>query len=418
MLTPSNTPSRRTRALRFRFSGIDAERNPVSGIVVAYSKDSARDVLLQRYAHLFSLEEVVVQDWRQLLAGHRDVSASLPVYTRALATMFDAGLPLTSTFEVVAQGDDPYLNEVMLDVAGSMREGRSLSQSLGRWNSVFDSAFVGMCRAAERSGRLHHTIKSLATLLEKRWRMNKRLKAAFSYPLLVSVVALAIFWILVAFVVPGLVPTFRSIGARLPWPTQVLVQLGELSTSLPVLLLGAAVAIFAAVLLFRAVVRGEYFPGLYLWADRARLRLPLVGPLVRLAILTRTLATMAALFESGLPLSHILESAGQVSGSPVYRKHFLNVMAEVRDGKSMAEAMESTQAFPPLLVGIAALGEESGKLPSLLLKAADLYEEDLDMRLGTLATLLEPVLLGIMGLVIGFIVLATFLPLINLLSSL
>jgi type IV pilus assembly protein PilC len=166
------------------------------------------------------------------------------------------------------------------------------------------------------------------------------------------------------------------------------------------------------------VVRGEYFPGLYLWADRARLRLPLVGPLVRLAILTRTLATMAALFESGLPLSHILESAGQVSGSPVYRKHFLNVMAEVRDGKSMAEAMESTQAFPPLLVGIAALGEESGKLPSLLLKAADLYEEDLDMRLGTLATLLEPVLLGIMGLVIGFIVLATFLPLINLLSSL
>ena len=411
------TEIRPTAAIRFRYSAIDSERNPVSGTVVAYDKDSARAALLARYAHLFSLDEVVVQDWRQLLVGYRDVSGSLPIYTRALAVMFDAGLPLTSTFEVVAQGDDPYLNKVMLDVAGSMRQGRSLSQSLGRWNAVFDSAFIGMCRAAEKSGRLHHTIKSIATLLEKRWRLGKRLKAAFTYPILVSTVALAVFWILVAFVVPGLVPTFRSIGAKLPWPTRILLSIGEATTSLPAILLLLLVLAAGVALLFRAFVRGEYFPDLYLWMDRVRLRIPLVGELIRLAILSRTLSTMAVLFESGLPLSHILESAGQVSGSPVYQRCFVKVMAEVSDGLTLAEALESTGTFPPLLVGIAALGEQSGKLPSLLKKIAELYEEDLDLRLGQLSTLLEPIMLGILGIVIGFIVLATFLPMINLIQQ-
>lgn len=408
---------RRAQATRFRYSAIDADRNPVKGIVVAFNEDAARQALLQRYAHLFSLEEIVVQDWKQLFVPNQDTSSSLPVYTRALAVMFDAGLPLTSMFDVVAQGDDPYLNKVMLDVADSLRQGRSLSQSLARWNTVFDSSYVGMCQSAEKSGRLHHTIKSIATLLERRWRLTKRLKAAFTYPILVCVVALAIFWMLVAFVVPGLVPVFRSLGAQLPLPTKILIWLGEFSTSLPVLFGGGLLLVALLTLLFRAVVRGEYFPEIYLWADRFRLKLPVVGHLFQLAVLSRTLSTMAALFESGLPLRSILESAGQVSGSPVYQRHFVRVLAEVSDGSSLAEALEVTDAFPPLLLGIAALGEESGKLPSLLLKAAQLYEEDLDMQLGTLTTLLEPFLLGVMGLVTGFIVLGTFLPMINLIQQ-
>jgi type IV pilus assembly protein PilC len=416
MSTASDRP-RRSLAVRFRFAAIDKERNPVKGVVVAYDKEAARQVLMERYAHLFSLEEVVVQDWRQLLIQYRDTSGSLPVYTRAVAAMFEAGLPLTSIFEVVAQGEDPYLNKVMLDVAGSLRQGRSLSQSLARWRTVFDSSFVGMCQAAEKSGRLHHTIKSIANLLEKRWRMSQRLKAAFAYPTLVSVVALAIFWILVAFVVPSLVPIFRTIGAKLPLPTRILVEVGELTTSLPVVLTCLLAGAAGMTLLFRAVVQGEYFPWLHLWCDQLRLRLPLVGQLFRLAILSRTLSTMAALFESGLPLSNILESAGQVSGSPVYQRHFVKVLAEVTEGRTLTEALEATGAFPPLLTGIAALGEESGKLPSLLIKAAELYEEDLDLRLAALTTLLEPLMLGVMGLIIGFIVLATFLPLINLIQQ-
>lgn len=410
-------PIRRASTIRFRYSAIDADRNPVKGIVVAYNEDAARQALLQRYAHLFSLEEVVVQDWRQLLTPYRDTSSSLPVYTRGLAVMFDAGLPLTSMFDVVAQGDDPYLNEVMQDVAESLRQGRSLSRSLARWNSVFDSSFVGMCQAAEKSGRLHHTIKSIANLLERRWRLTKRLKAAFTYPLLVCTVALAIFWMLVAFVVPGLVPVFRSLGAQLPLPTKILIAVGELSTSLPAILLLGLLLLGALSLFFRAVVRGEYFPQLYLGLDQLRMKLPVVGGLFELAVLSRTLSTMAALFESGLPLRSILESAGQVCGSPVYQRHFVKVLAEVSEGRSFAEALEATEAFPPLLLGIAALGEESGKLPSLLLKAAQLYEEDLDMQLGTLSTLLEPLLIGAMGLVTGFIVLGTFLPMINLIQQ-
>lgn len=403
---------------RFRYSAIDKDRNPAKGTITATDRDAARDILLQRFAHLFSLEEVIAQDWVGLVSGYQDSKGSLPVYTRALAVMFDAGLPMTRTFEVVAQGEDLYLNKVMLDVADSLRQGRSLSMSLARWKTVFDPSFIGMCRAAEKSGRLHHTLKSLATMLEKRWRLSQRLKAALTYPILVGVVALLIFWILVAVVVPSLVPTFKSLGVKLPWPTKVLVALGDFSTSIPVVLAGAVAAMIGLGILYRVTLRGEYFPGLHLWWDQLRLRIPVAGELLRLAILSRTLSTMAALIESGLPLASVLDSAGQVSGSPVYQRHFVRVLADITEGRNLAEAMDATGGFPPLLVGIAALGEESGKLPTLLVKAADLYAEDLDHRLANLNTLLEPILLGFMGLVIGFIVLGTFLPLINLVQQL
>lgn len=404
-------------SVRFRFSAIDHQRQPVKGVVVAPHRDAAQQVLLAKYAHLFSLEEIVVQDWSQLVWRYRDTSGSLPVYTRALSVMLDAGLPMTSMFDTVAQGDDPYLNRVMQDVASSLRGGKSLSASLARWNTVFDSSFLGMCRAAEKSGRLHYTMRSLALILEKRWRLNQQLRAAFTYPIVVSVVALAVFWILVAVVVPGLVPNFQAIGAKLPWPTRVLVSLSELTTSLPALLGLGALGLAGLVVLYRVIVAGEYFPELHLAWDRFRLRWPLFGELFHLTIMSRTLATMAALFESGLPLTDILNSAGQVSGSPVYQKRFLRLLADVREGSSLAEGMAAQQVFPPLVVGIVALGEESGRMPSLLSKIAEMYEEDLELRLSSLTKLLEPLLLGFMGLVIGFIVLGTFMPMINLIQQ-
>ncbi len=370
------------------------------------------------YPHLLALDEVVVKDWSEIISGHRDRSGNLHVYTKSLAVMIDAALPLTSCFEVSAKGEDAYLNRVMLDVSQSLREGRSLSVSLTRWPSVFDSSFIGMIQAAERSGRLHITFRRLAALLEKRWQLRRKLQAAMSYPILISLVALAIFWILVAVVVPSLIPTFHAIGATLPWPTRVLVGLGNLSTSLPAILSILVLGMTSVVILYRGMVRGEKFPTFHLWWDNFQLSLPLFGKLTEMAILSRTLSTMAALIESGLLLSDVLRHSAQVSGSPVYERHFDQVLAEIKEGNSFAKALEETGGFPPLLIGIAHLGEESGKLPFLLVKLASLYEEDLEMQLEALTTLIEPVILGIMGIVIGFIVLGTFLPMINLIQQL
>lgn len=402
---------------RFKFSAVGKGGELFRGAINAPTADVAQSILETQYAHLLTLDEIVSPGWAQLVAGFQDSSEALPVYTRSISVMLDAGLPFGSIFDTAAKGDDHHLNRVMRDVADSVREGLSLSQALSQWKTVFDPSYLGMCRSAEKTGRLHRTFKRLADLMEKRWRLNKRLKAAFSYPILISAVALAIFWLLVAFVVPAIVPSFTEIGAKLPWTTKVLVWLGSLSTSMPVILLVLAAAAFVFSVFYRAMVKGEKFPTLHLLWDQWRLKLPVFGGLLRLAILSRTLSALAAMFESGLPLTEVLGGASQVGGSPVYQRHFERVLMAIKEGDSFAEALESTGAFPPLLTAVAQVGEESGKLPFLLSRTAVLYEDDLDMKLEMLPQLMEPIILGFMGLVVGFIVVGTFQPMINLIQQ-
>lgn len=402
----------------YRFHAIQEDRSPVRGTIRSHTREAAREQLQLRFAHLISLEEISESHWQQHILHVFRTNDALPVYTKGMAVMLDAGLPLAQIFEVAAKGEDRFLNSVMLDIGESIRTGRSLSVALSRWTTVFDRSFVGMCRAAERSGRLHVTFRRLAELMERRWALKKKLQAALSYPVLISVVALAIFWILVAVVVPGLAPSFREIGVTLPMPTRVLLWVSNLSTSLPVILGAVGLGGGALFLFYQIVLKGNNFPKLQFYWDSFLLRLPLFGKLYRLAILTRSLSTMSALIESGLPLTEVLSISGEVSGSRVYKQYFEFVLVEVKEGTPIAEAMALAGGFPPLVTGVVTLGEESGKLPFLLSKIGELYEEDFQTNLQTLVTFIEPVLLGIMGLVIGFIVLGTFLPMINLIKHL
>lgn len=402
----------------YSYAVIDSNQRVLKGLIKAHSRNAARDQLFLRYDNILSLEEVTHQSVAQILAGYQDRTGSLPVYTRSISTMMEAGLPLVRIFEIVAQGEDDYLNNVMRDVADSLRQGRTLTASLSRWKSVFDSTYIGMIHAAEQTGRLHKTFGRLASLLERRWKIKQQVKAAFSYPMVICVVALAIFWVLVAFVVPQITPSFTAIGAEMPWVTQVLLSLGSLSTSWPLVLGLTLTVVSGTVLAYRIVVRGERFPQVALLLDQIRFRLPVIGELFELAALSYTLSNLAAMLESGLPLAKALSVGGKVSGSPLYEAHFQRVLQRLKAGDTLAQSMAATQAFPPLVVGSAKLGEEAGKLPSLLNKIASLYEENLEYKVNSLASIVEPVLMAVLGTVIAFIVLGTFLPMINLVQSL
>ena len=414
----SKAPYKSDQGTLYRFTAIDEDRSSKSGTIRSHSRNAAREQLQLRFAHLLVLEEVVESDWRQHFVNFFRSNDSLPVYTKGMAVMLDAGLPLAQIFEVAAKGDDSFLNTVMSDIGHSIRSGRSLSASLSRWPSVFDHSLVGMCRSAEKSGRLHVTFRRLADLLERRWALKKRLKAALTYPTLVSVVALAIFWILVAVVVPALAPSFRQIGVTLPWPTRVLLAISNLSSSLPAVLAIGLLGVALTGLFYQIVLRGTKFPALQMWWDQLMLEVPLFGNLYRLAILSRSLSTMSALIESGLPMTDVLAISGEVGGNAVYRQNFQRVLIEIKEGRPMHEAMQLSGGFPPLVTGVVLLGEESGKLPYLLAKIAGLYEEDFETNLQTVTTFVEPVIMGVMGVVIGFIVLGTFLPMINLIREL
>lgn len=416
---PLAFPPKQDAALEFQFAAIQADRSLKRGLIKAHSRRSAQEQLLLRYAHLLSLEEVVPQQSAlQALADYRHRNESLPAYTRSIAVMFGAGLPLVRIFETVAQGEDAYLNKVMLDVAESLRRGRTLSNSLARWGSVFDQTYVGMVYSAEQSGRLHKTFAQLADLLERRWKVERQVRSALTYPTVLAVVALGIFWLLLAFVVPQLIPSFASIGAELPLITQVLVTIGSFSTSVP-MVLGTLLTLVGIVgIAYRTVVQGQRFTKLAQLLDRAKFSTPIFGQLFQLAALSRTLSTMSAMLAAGLGLGKVLSIGGRISGSAQYEEEFKSILQQVKNGESLGSAMETSPLFPPLVVGMAQLGEEAGKLPYLLSKIAALYEEDLDRRVTALATLVEPVMMAILGAVVGFIVLGTFLPMINLIQQL
>lgn len=407
------------KPIEFHYTAVQADSRIVRGAIKAHTRRSAQEQLLLRFAHLLELEEGVTDQasLQALLQGRRAAQA-LPSYTRAIAVMFDAGLPLVRIFETAAQGEDEYLNKVMLDIADSISRGRSLSNSLARWGNVFDSTYVGMVYSAEQSGRLHKTFGQLADLTEKRWRIEKRVKSAMSYPILVSVVAISIFWMLVAFVVPKLIPSFTSIGAELPFLTKVLIQLGSVSTSLPIVLGCFLTSLGLAGMAYRAVMEGEKFPRVTMALEQLKFALPVFGQLFRLATLSRTLSTVSAMMSAGLPLSKVIEIGGRVSGSPLYQQQFENILDRVQDGESLAGAMQANSAFPPLVVGVTRLGEEAGKTPFLMSKVAALYEEDLDLKVASLASLVEPLIMAVMGLLVGIIVLGTFLPMIQLIQNL
>lgn len=414
---PRSQPADRPQ--QFRFAAIAANGQVIRSTLRSHSRKSAQEQLLLRYAHLLSLEEVAERRASvELALQGRRARQSLPAYTRSIAVMFEAGLSLTTIFETAARGENPYLNRVMLDVSESLKRGRSLSNSLSRWSNIFDGTFVGMVYSAEQSGRLHKTFGQLADLLEKRWRIEKRIKSVMAYPALVGVVGIAIFWILVAFVMPALVPSFTSIGAELPWLTRMLLALGNLSTSLPSVLGLVLLSAGLAGLAYRVVIQEERCPRLAYLLDQLKFGCPIFGDLFRLSALSRTLSTVAAMLAAGLPLSKVLEIGARVSGSRYYEQQFATILTSLREGGTMADAMEGNPAFPPLVVGATRLGEETGKTPLLMAKIAALYEEDLDLRVSSLASLIEPVIMAVVGLVVGVIVLGTFAPMIQLVQAL
>lgn len=403
---------------RFSYCGIREDGESVRGTLVAPTREAAQRKLLANYRHLLTLEESPTTNWREVVREWRNNSAALPAYTRSIAAMMSAGLHLPRIFETAAQGEDTYLNQVMLDVAKSLRSGHSLTKSLARWKTVFSPTFVGMVGAAEKSGRLHVTFRRLADLSEKEWRLKQQLRSAATYPVLISLVSVAIFWILVAFVVPGLAPSFAAVGNELPWPTRFLVWLGECSTSLSLWLTGLGCVGLGSTTAYRVLARGGHLPQVYLVWDRLKLSIPMLGELFKLSILHRSLSTMAAMLESGIPLTHVLLASGEVTGSPKYQRKFDSVLARIRNGSTFAQALNQTDGFPLLVGAIAQVGEESGRLPFMLGKLSELYEQELENKLQALMSLLEPALMAVLGLVVGFIVLGTFLPMLNLIQNL
>ncbi len=334
----------------------------------------------------------------------------IALFTRQLATMMKAGVPLLQAFDIVGRGNsNPSVSRLLVAVRADVETGTSLSAAFRKFPQQFSDLYCNLVEAGEAAGILESILERLATYMEKIEGIKSKIKSALMYPVAVVLVAIIVVAVIMVFVIPSFKEVFSSFGADLPAPTRMVIGLSEALVQHGVAVLGVLLA--AAWGLGRAWRRS---PALQRRADRLLLQLPVFGPLVRKSIVARWTRTLATLFAAGVPLVEALDSVAGAAGSSVYREATTGIQREVSAGSSLTYAMTQSQVFPSMVLQMCAIGEESGALDHMLSKAADFYEAEVDDTVAGLSSLLEPIIIVFLGSVVGGIVVSMYLPIFKL----
>ncbi len=335
--------------------------------------------------------------------------AHLVLSTRQLATLVKAGMPLLRALRTVTDQMDPGpLRDVFGLISADVESGVKLSEALSSHPKYFPPFYVNMVRAGEVGGLLDEILKRLADLLEKQARLRERVKSALMYPAFVLFAAVSILIVLMAFVVPTFLGMFTELGSALPLPTRILVAVCGIVRRWWWVVL---VVVFGITALFNMAAKT---PAGRRLVDRCLLRFPIIGSLIERLLIARFARTFGTLISSGVPILSALETVRATVTNAVLDDALLEVEQSLKVGESLARPMEISGVFPPLVTRMVALGEETGQLDKMLMQVADSYEEEVDVQLSGLTQLLEPLLIVLVGGIVGFIVIAMFLPLISL----
>ncbi len=333
----------------------------------------------------------------------------LALFTRQFATVLEAGLPIIRALDTLAmQQKNPYFREVINDIKRRVEGGSSLSEAMGLYPKVFSDLYVQMVRSGESSGNLDVVLKRLANYLEKIVSIKAKVKHAMIYPSVIIFVTIAVVSILMIFVIPKFAELFVEGGQKLPLPTQILIDISRNFKYIIVLFFLTIVTVIFLLKYFRRHEKGKY------QTDKILLHLPIVGELFLKASLSRLTRTLANLIGAGVPLLQAISIAGQTSGNKVIEKAMEEVRLNVSTGQPMADTMFYTGVFPYMVVEMVRVGELSGNIEEMLTKIADFYEEEVDRMVQTLSTLIEPILIVVLGVVVGAILIALYLPIFKL----
>jgi len=389
----------------FEYQAVDDSGKRKRGIIDADSPVEARAKLHQEGLHLTSLKESTPTSSREIRIFRKVRIRDLAILTRQLATLLAAGLPLTEALSGVSeQLENQTLKKALVDVRERVKSGSTLSNALSQYPKVFSGLYVSMIRAGESAGALELVLERLADYNEKHLRLENRIRAALAYPLFIVAIGILVLSFLFTFVIPRVTSLFTTFQAALPWPTILLIALGDFFKGYWWLLLLIVIALIFGVKGYIKTERGRMI------YDRLRLRVPLLGPLSQRIALARFSRTLATLLAGGVPLLSSLEIVKNIVGNQVIAKAIGEAGESVRRGESLAAPLSRSKVFPSIIIRMIASGEKSGHLENLLYKAADTYDSEVEATVGTLTALLEPVLILLMGLVVGFIVLAILLP--------
>lgn len=349
------------------------------------------------------------------LGGGKVKSKILTTFTRQLATLIDAGLPLLRGLNVLRnQEKNPVLKRTLGNIAQAVESGSTFSEALAQHPKVFNKLYVNMVRAGEAGGVLDVTLNRLADFMEKAQKIKSKVISAMVYPAVVICVACAILFFLMTVVVPKFESIFSDMlsGESLPALTQFVMDSSRFLTQNVLVVIGGIVAIVISIKLLAKTEKGRYL------LDNLKLHAPLVGGLLRKVSIARFTRTLGTLIASGVPILQALNIVRETAGNAVVAKAVGRIHDSVKEGERIVVPMEASGIFPPMVISMVDVGEETGALPDMLMKIADVYEDEVDNAVGALTSLLEPVMIVFLAAVVGTIVIALFLPLIEIIDKL
>jgi len=334
----------------------------------------------------------------------------IAIFSRQIATMMASGVPMVQAFDIIADGQKNIrFKNILLDVKQSIEGGAALHEALGRYPVQFDELYCNLVHAGEASGVLDTVLDTVATYKERTEATKKKIKKALFYPMMVLVVVFMVCLIMLLFVVPVFAKTFKDAGAQLPAPTQMLVTASEFMQSYWWVVIGVVVGGVAALIIAKKrSVKFAHF------LDRMALKMPVMGNIVRNSAIARFARTLGVTFRAGVPLVEALDAVAGATGSVVYGDGVRQMREDIAVGHQLQLAMKQTGLFPNMVVQMTAIGEESGALDNMLFKVAEFYEEEVSNAVDTLSTLLEPIIMVVLGTLVGGMVIALYLPIFKL----
>lgn len=390
---------------RFIFEGRhSASDKLVNGEVSAFTEEEARKKLAKRGIRPLQVTRVKTSSKRKI------TQEDITVFTRQLSTMIKAGLPLMQAFEIVARGHgNPSMTEMLMEIRSNVEQGSTLSRAFSNHPKYFDRFYCNLVAAGETGGVLESLLDKLAVYKEKTQAIRKKVKTALTYPISVIAVAIGLVFVMMIFVLPAFKEVYANMGAELPALTQTVMDMSDFFVSYGwMVLIALGFAIYGFLKLKARSIKIQRR------MDALLLRMPIFGDIVRKGTIARWGRTTATLIAAGVPLVDVLDSTAGAAGNLIYEEATREIRTRVIQGLSMTSGMRATELFPNMMVQMSSIGEESGSLDDMLNKAAEFYEDEVDNAVGRLSAMMEPIIIVILGLVIGTLLVAMYLPLFNL----
>ncbi len=394
----------------FKYVAKDENLKDITGKIIADHEEAVIEELRKRKFTIISITPIKESKFLQISFTRKKVkSEDLVIFSRQLATMVEAGIPILQALDALQeQMSHPYFKKVITAIRDDIQVGSSLSAAFAKHPTVFDLLFINMVKVGETGGVLSSILDRIAFYMEKSLKLIRKVKSALIYPSVVIIMAIGITILLLVKVVPTFASIYDTFQQELPAMTQLLINVSKF---LQFYILWAFAFLF---LLFIILNRYQKTEKGGLIIDGLKLKIPIFGDLIRKVAISRFSRTLATLIQSGVPILESLEIVGKTSGNKVLEKVIEDLKTNVREGESIAQPLTKSRVFPAMVTRMIAIGEKSGQLEKMLTKVAEFYEDQVDAAVAGLTSIIEPVIIGFLGIVVGFIVIALFLPILTI----